>query len=182
MKRIAVTGAAGLVAALGLMSCGLFRHDVRINLRPDGNFTIRTRPPSTRGVTDNPITVAPGIAGKDYTDNQGKIDSTTIKSLTLTIVRIYPDNAATKLFNATCTLTNLRTSDQITFPLTGEIAIIRDSPHIFEKFDPNPSGFLTTALKNGDSFTVETAGEVDTAPAHLDVKVEFAVNLSVNLL
>ncbi len=181
MKKL-VAGAAALVAAVGLWSCGLLKHDVNINLNPDLTFTIKSNPPSTDGRTENPLTIDPSIAGKDYTDNKSKIDSATLKSLTFDIVLLYPDNRATKLLNgASVTLTNLRTSERQSFTVN-EIAIAPGASNTLTVFSPPPNNFLTTILKNADRFTAEASGTIDNSPVHIDVKVSFKVTLSVNLL
>ncbi len=181
MRRL-IARSAALGATIGLLSCGLFRHDVNITLSPDATFTIQSGASSMQRQTQHPITVDPAIAGKDYTDNKSKIDSATLKSMTIDIVNIYPDNRATKLLSgASLTLTNLSNGQTQTFTVS-EISITPNASNTLTAFNPDPSGFLTTILKNGSSFTVEASGTIDNAPVHIDVKVHLGVTMSVNLL
>jgi hypothetical protein len=164
---------------------GCFSHDVSINLNPDNVVTIFTAPGKTTGESNNPILLSPSAAGKDYSDNKGKIDKVALESIEFEVSKIYPDNAATQLLSASVTLFNQNpnaTHKSQVVTLGAPIAIALGASNTITVFDPSPSDFLLEALKNGDDFTLAISSSIDQAPVHIDVKIHLNMDLTISVL
>jgi hypothetical protein len=176
--------AAAVVVLAAVQGCSCLQHDVTIHLNPDPVITI-TSGDSTSGVTNNPISVSPGIAGSDYTDNKDKIDKAVLESMEIEVSKIYPDNQGGQLTSATVTLTNTRASashKSLTLNLGAPLIITSGASNTITAFSPDPADFLLEVLKNNDTFTIAAAGTVDKAPVHIDLTIHLKVKLTVNLL
>lgn len=186
MKSMTHISAMALVVfAVQGCNCGLLKKDVSVKLDPDPVITITTHGDANTGVTDNPIQVSPTSAGKDYTDNKDKIDKAVLESIEFEVTQVYPDNAASKLLNATVTLTNQNpnaTHKSIDLVLGAPVNIALGASNTFTAFTPDPSDFLLEIVKNGDTFTVAATSEVDQAPVHIDLKIHLKVTLTISLL
>jgi hypothetical protein len=177
--------AAAVMALAVVQGCSCLQKDVTINLNPDPVITI-TSGDSTSGVTANPISVSPGIAGSDYTDNKDKIDKAVLESMEIETSLLYADNQGGQLTSATVTLTNTRSSashKSLTLNLSAPLNIKPlGTSNTFTALSPDPADFLLEVLKNDDTFTIAAAGTVDHAPVHIDLKIHLKIKLTVNIL
>jgi hypothetical protein len=184
MNRSALAVVAAL--ALGAQGCGLFKHDVSITLNPDPVITIQSNPGSTTCNPSSAIEVSPASAGKDYTDNKDKIDSSVLQQVVLDVTRVYADNGATTLLSSTLTFTNKRTQEQVVLTLGAPISLGLNSSHTLTELSPNPAtdakfkAFVDTMLKNGDAFTVVANCQIDKPIVHIDLKLHLKMRITLN--
>jgi hypothetical protein len=175
-----------MAGAVVWISCGIIKHTVNITLSPGSTFTISSTPPSVSGVTGTPITVSPSSAGTDYTNNQSKVSSATLSSMTFNITP-HPDNAATQLSAAVVVLTDTTTNATQTYTLGAPLifaspdggVVSSNVSDTITQFTPDPTPFVTGLFKSGDSFTVSAAGTSDHSPVDIDVTLNFAIALQV---
>ncbi|HMK73881.1 MAG TPA: hypothetical protein VK454_11110 [Myxococcaceae bacterium] len=169
MKRIrSAIFTAAAAACLG----GCFNHDVNVHLDPQTPVEISASGSSGSGS----VQVSPGDAGHDYSSNKDKIDSSTLKTLNISISP-FPDNVATMLETVVITFSD--GSSQAEFQASN-IAISAGNQSI-----PVPSdaaAFLTSVLKSGQTFTATAEVTVDHGPVHVNVYLLMDISLSISLL
>jgi hypothetical protein len=184
MRRLATTILSAWVT-FGTLGCSLFQAKVTLSLNPSAVLTIQSQGAATTGQTGTPIQVSPAAdGGTAYTSNKSKITDAKLTSITFDVAKVYSDNMATALTMTTVTLKDTVTGSSATFTLQAPVQKINavGTSNSFTAFTPDPSPFLEGILKSGDDFTVSATATIDQAPVHIDVKVDIAASVTVNVL